>query len=144
FREMLNKLPKEKQTELLAKAEKGEVVNFEKLLREIPSKITSTVELNDNASTGLRALKNQAHDVGDKFHRLKDIMIGTFAAQALIGGIHAITHGIKEMTEAGMEYNKEQDTMKTVWTALTTEAPQDGKELVDYINNLSQHSIYAA
>ena len=144
FREMLNKLPKEKQTELLAKAEKGEVVNFEKLLREIPSKITSTVELKDNASTGLRALKNQAHDVGDKFHRLKDIMIGTFAAQALIGGIHAITHGIKEMTEAGMEYNKEQDTMKTVWHALTEEAPKDGEQLLSYINNLSQHSIYAA
>lgn len=144
FREMLNKLPKEKQTELLAKAEKGEVVNFEKLLCEIPSKITSTVELNDNASTGLRALKNQAHDVGDKFHRLKDIMIGTFAAQALIGGIHAITHGIKEMTEAGMEYNKEQDTMKTVWHALTEEAPKDGEQLLSYINNLSQHSIYAA
>ncbi|MGR8826870.1 tape measure protein [Leuconostoc citreum] len=144
FREMLNKLPKEKQTELLAKAEKGEVVNFEKLLREIPSKITSTVELNDNASTGLRALKNQAHDVGDKFHRLKDIMIGTFAAQALIGGIHAIIHGIKEMTEAGMEYNKEQDTMKTVWHALTEEAPKDGEQLISYINTLSQHSIYAA
>lgn len=144
FREMLNKLPKEKQTELLAKAEKGEVINFEKLLREIPSKITSTVELNDNASTGLRALKNQAHDVGDKFHRLKDIMIGTFAAQALIGGIHAITHGIKEMTEAGMEYNKEQDTMKTVWHALTEEAPKDGEQLLNYINTLSQHSIYAA
>lgn len=144
FREMLNKLPKEKQTELLAKAEKGEVINFEKLLREIPSKITSTVELNDNASTGLRALKNQAHDVGDKFRRLKDIMIGTFVANAVMGGVNAITNGLKEMTKAGMEYNKEQDTMKTVWTALTTEAPQDGKELVDYINNLSQHSIYAA
>ncbi|WP_259346782.1 tape measure protein [Leuconostoc citreum] len=144
FREMLNKLPKEKQTELLAKAEKGEVVNFEKLLREIPSKITSTVELNDNASTSLRALKNQAHDVGDKFHRLKDIMVGTFVANAVMGGVNAIINGLKEMTKAGMEYNKEQDTMKTVWTALTTEAPQDGKELVDYINNLSQHSIYAA
>ncbi|EYR70668.1 hypothetical protein O209_13455 [Lactiplantibacillus plantarum WHE 92] len=34
--------------------------------------------------------------------------------------------------------------MKTVWTALTTEAPKDGKELVNYINSLSQHSIYAA
>lgn len=144
FRDMLNKLPKEKQTELLAKAEKGEVINFEKLLREIPSKITSTVELNDNASTGLRALKNQAHDVGDKFHRLKDIMIGTFVANAVMGGVNAIINGLKEMSKAGMEYNKEQDTMKTVWTALTTEAPQDGKELVDYINNLSQHSIYAA
>lgn len=144
FEELLSKLPKEKRTELLAKAEKGEVVNYEKLLREIPAKVTSEVELNDNATTGLKAIKQQAERTGDKFRRLKDIMIGTFVANAVMGGVNAITNGLKEMTKAGMEYNKEQDTMKTVWTALTTEAPQDGKELVDYINNLSQHSIYAA
>lgn len=144
FKELLNKLPKEKRTELLAKAEKGEVVNYEKLLKEIPAKITSEVELNDNATTGLKSIKEQAERTGDKFRRLKDIMIGTFVANAVMGGVNAITNGLKEMTKAGMEYNKEQDTMKTVWTALTTEAPQDGKELVDYINNLSQHSIYAA
>lgn len=144
FRELLNKLPKEKQTELFAKAKKGEVVDYEKLLREIPSKITSEVKLNDNASTGLRSLKNQAHDVGDKFKRLKDVMIGTFAAQALMGGIRAVVDGLKEASKAGMEYNKEQDTMRTVWSALTTEAPKDGKELLNYINSLSQHSIYAA
>lgn len=144
FKELLNKLPKEKRTELLAKAEKGEVVNYEKLLREIPAKVTSEVELNDNATTGLKAIKQQAERTGDKFRRLKDIMIGTFLANAVMGGVNAITNGLKEMTKAGMEHNKEQDTMKTVWTALTTEAPQDGKELVDYINNLSQHSIYAA
>lgn len=144
FKELLSKLPKEKRTELLAKAEKGEVVNYEKLLREIPAKVTSEVELNDNATTGLKAIKEQAERTGDKFRRLKDIMIGTFVANAVMGGVNAITNGLKEMTKAGMEYNKEQDTMKTVWTALTTEAPQDGKELVDYINNLSQHSIYAA
>ena len=144
FKELLSKLPKEKRTELLAKAEKGEVVNYEKLLREIPAKVTSEVELNDNATTGLKAIKQQAERTGDKFRRLKEIMIGTFVANAVMGGVNAITNGLKEMTKAGMEYNKEQDTMKTVWTALTTEAPQDGKELVDYINNLSQHSIYAA
>lgn len=144
FKELLSKLPKEKRTELLAKAEKGEVVNYEKLLREIPAKVTSEVELNDNATTGLKAIKQQAERTGDKFRRLKDIIIGTFVANAVMGGVNAITNGLKEMTKAGMEYNKEQDTMKTVWTALTTEAPQDGKELVDYINNLSQHSIYAA
>lgn len=144
FEKLLNKLPKKTLTDLQARAEKGEVINFEKELRKLPSKVVSSVELNDNASIGLRSLKKQANEVGDKFHRLKDIMIGTFAANALMGGIHAITSGIKDMTKAGMEYNKEQDTMKTVWTALTTEAPKDGKELVDYINNLSQHSIYAA
>jgi len=67
FKELLNKLPKEKRTELLAKAEKGEVVNYEKLLKEIPAKITSEVELNDNATTGLKSIKEQAERTGDKF-----------------------------------------------------------------------------
>ena len=43
-----------------------------------------------------------------------------------------------------MQFNIEQDRMKTVWTALTTEAPRDGKVLVNYINDMAQHSIYAA
>ncbi len=90
FRELLNQLPKEKQTELLTKAEKGEAVNYEKLLREIPSKITSQVELNDNASTGLRSLKNQAEEVGDKFHRLKDIAIGTFVGSTISAGVRTV------------------------------------------------------
>ncbi|WP_260362478.1 tape measure protein [Leuconostoc falkenbergense] len=90
FRELLNQLPKEKQTELLTKAEKGEVINYEKLLREIPSKITSQVELNDNASSGLRSLKNQAEEVGDKFHRLKDIAIGTFVGSTISAGVRTV------------------------------------------------------
>ncbi|WP_353894664.1 tape measure protein [Leuconostoc mesenteroides] len=90
FRELLNQLPKEKQTELLTKAEKGEVINYERLLREIPSKITSQVELNDNASTGLRSLKNQAEEVGDKFHRLKDIAIGTFVGSTISAGVRTV------------------------------------------------------
>lgn len=90
FRELLNQLPKEKQTELLTKAEKGEVIKYEKLLREIPSKITSQVELNDNASTGLRSLKNQAEEVGDKFHRLKDIAIGTFVGSTISAGVRTV------------------------------------------------------
>ncbi len=90
FRELLNQLPKEKQTELLTKTEKGEVINYEKLLREIPSKITSQVELNDNASTGLRSLKNQAEEVGDKFHRLKDIAIGTFVGSTISAGVRTV------------------------------------------------------
>ena len=34
--------------------------------------------------------------------------------------------------------------MRTVWKSLTTEAPQDGRQLINFINDLSQHSIYSA
>ena len=144
FETILHKLPKKQQTELLAKAERGEVINYEELLRKIPAKVATQVKLNDNASSGLKSIQRETQQTESLFSRLKDVMLGTFAGGLALSGIHAIVSGLKEATQAGMEYNKEQDTMKTVWTALTTEAPKDGKELINYINSMSQHSIYAA
>lgn len=144
FETILHKLPKKQQTELLAKAERGEVINYEELLRKIPAKVATQVKLNDNASSGLKSIQRETQQTESRFSRLKDVMLGTFAGGLALSGIHAIVSGLKEATQAGMEYNKEQDTMKTVWTALTTEAPKDGKELINYINSMSQHSIYAA
>ncbi|CAH1853332.1 tape measure protein [Convivina praedatoris] len=144
FKQLLNELPKEKQTELLAKAEKGQIIDFENELRKMPSKVVTKVELNDNASTSLRSLKSEAKSVSEHFQTLKEVLAGTFAANIISSGIGAITSGLHEAVKAGMEFNKEQDTMKTVWHSLTEEAPQDGKVLVDYINDMSQHSIYAA
>ncbi|WP_371190389.1 tape measure protein [Weissella viridescens] len=148
---LLKELPKKKQTELLAKAQKGEVINYEKELRKVPAKIVSKAELSDHASEGLRGLKREttslqkeATETGHRFKRLKDIMIGSFVGSAVTSGIFAITNGLHEAAKAGLEYDKVQDTMKTNWKALTTEAPRDGKEMISFINNLSQHSIYSA
>lgn len=144
FGKLLRKLPKQVRTELLASAQKGEVINYEELLRKVPTKIVTHIKLNDNASVGLRSLRREADETKASFSRLKDIMIGSFAGGLAVSGIQAIKNGLTEATKAGMEYNREQDTMRTVWTALTTQAPEDGKKLVEFINDLSQHSIYAA
>lgn len=74
----------------------------------------------------------------------KSVLLGTFAGNLISNGVQALVGGLKSATAAGMAYNKQQDTMKTVWTALTNEAPKDGKKLTNYINDVSQHSIYAA
>lgn len=144
FRSMLNKLPKEQQTQLLAKAQKGQIIDFEELLRKIPSKVATEAKLNDNASTGLRNIQKEAKTTESRFSILKQTMIGAMAANVISAGVGAITTGLKGAVAAGMEFNKEQDTMKTVWHSLTEEAPNDGKVLIDYINQMSQHSIYAA
>jgi hypothetical protein len=93
---------------------------------------------------GIKGATRQIDTLKEHTHRIREVMAGTFAGTLVTNGIIGIVNGLKAATKAGMEFNKEQDTMRTVWTALTTEAPRDGKELVDYINNLSQHSIYAA
>ncbi|PWT40573.1 hypothetical protein DKZ22_08470, partial [Limosilactobacillus reuteri] len=61
-----------------------------------------------------------------------------------IQGLNGIKNGLIASAKAGMQFNIEQDRMKTIWKSLTTEAPKDGEEIISYINSMSQHSIYAA
>ncbi|WPW66067.1 Murein DD-endopeptidase MepM [Lactiplantibacillus plantarum] len=145
FKQLLNRIPKQARTELTAKAERGEAINWEETMRNMPRSVTTHMKLDKRqASEGLTALKKQSESTEHSFSHLKEIVAGTFLGGAIQAGIQGLVTGLKDAAKAGMEYNKEQDTIKTVWTALTTEAPKDGKELVDYINSLSQHSIYAA
>lgn len=145
FKQLLNRIPKQARTELTAKAERGEAIDWENTMRNMPRSVTTRMKLDKGqASEGLNALKKQSESTEHSFSHLKEIVAGTFLGGAIQAGVQGLVTGLKDAAKAGMEYNKEQDTMKTVWTALTTEAPKDGKELVDYINSLSQHSIYAA
>ncbi|MGN8166021.1 tape measure protein [Lactiplantibacillus plantarum] len=145
FKQLLNRIPKQERTKLMAKAEKGEAIDWENTMRKMPRSVTTRMKLDKRqASEGLTTLKKQSKSTERSFSHLKGIMVGTFLGGAIQAGVQGLVTGLKDAAKAGMEYNKEQDTMKTVWTALTTEAPKDGKELVDYINSLSQHSIYAA
>ena len=144
FDKLLKKIPKEQLTELNAKAEKGEVINYQELLRKLPAKVVTDVKLNDQATLPMKVLKQQAEETNRSFLHLKDTAFGVFAGNMITSGLTAIKNGLVESAKAGMEYNIQQDRMKTVWTALTTEAPQDGKVLVSYINEVAQHSIYAS
>lgn len=75
---------------------------------------------------------------------MKGSFLGTFASNLAQNAIMAITGKMHGLIEAGKQYNIEQDTMKTVWHSLTTEAPRDGQQMLDFINKLSQHSIYSS
>ncbi|WP_159257013.1 tape measure protein [Lactiplantibacillus pentosus] len=145
FRKILNRIPRNQLTRLKAKSERDEVIDWKKEISRIPEKKSTRLKVDKKqASDDLTALKKQSESTGRSFSHLKEIVVGTFLGGAITAGVQGLVTGLKDAAKAGMEYNKEQDTMKTVWTALTTEAPKDGKELVDYINSLSQHSIYAA
>lgn len=121
-------------------------------LRDLPKETVTKVKFDtDGVKVGANEVEKQTRKVGNemdktakKSRRLKDIIAGSFAGTMISNGVMALTNGLHEAAQAGMEYNKEQDTMKTVWTSLTTEAPKDGKNLVKFINDTSQHSIYAA
>lgn len=144
FGKLLRKIPKEQRTELIAKAQRGEVINYEELLRKIPARIVTEAKLNDHASLPLKQIQAEARETGHSFSRLHDIVAGTFVGGLMVNGITAVKNGLIGAAKAGMEYNVQQDRMKTVWKSLTTEAPQDGDKLISYINSMAQHSIYAS
>lgn len=127
-----------------------QVTGLSKKLREMPKDMATKVSFDTNGvNTGdvtrqFDKVDRSMDKTAKKSRRLHDIIMGTFVGTAISNGVAALTNGLHEAARAGMEYNKEQDTMKTVWTSLTTEAPKDGKNLVKYINSMSQHSIYAA
>lgn len=75
---------------------------------------------------------------------MKGSFLGAFASNLAQNAIMAITGKMHDLVAAGKQYNIEQDTMKTVWHSLTTQAPRDGQQMLDFINKLSQHSIYSA
>lgn len=144
FDKLLKKIPKKQLTELVTQVKRGEVVNYEELLRKIPAKVATEVKLNDKASLPLKQVTAEAKNTGHTFSRLHDIIAGSFVGGLAVSGINAVKNGLIGAAKAGMEYNVQQDRMKTVWTALTTEAPKDGKQLISFINDISQHSIYAS
>lgn len=144
FGKLLRKIPKEQRTELIAKAQKGEAINYEELLRKIPARVITEAKLNNHASLPLRQLQTEAKETSHSFSRLKDVMAGTFLGGMAIQGLNGIKNGLIASAKAGMQFNIEQDRMKTIWKSLTTEAPKDGEEIISYINSMSQHSIYAA
>ncbi|KMT38964.1 tape measure protein [Melissococcus plutonius] len=145
FETILKELPHEKKVELKAKLEKGEFIDFKELLASLPKEKKIKLEADTkNVEEATKRVSKEANETKGHFTNLKDIIAGTFAGGLITMGVQSLVGGLKNADAAGMEYNKEQDTMKTVWKSLTEETPKDGKQLVGFINDVSNHSIYAS
>lgn len=145
FEQALGKLPKDKLTKLSADAESGklDVREFQEAVSKIPKDHSTEVKVKDDFTVPMHKFNDNMNETEGKFSHFRDVMAGTFAGTLITNALGSITNGIKEAAKAGMDFNKEQDTMRTVWTSLTTEAPQDGQQLIDYINKLGQSTIYS-
>ena len=113
-------------------------------MRKIPKEKATTLKVNDEATEPVKRYTSSVSQASEKTHTLRDVMMGTFVGGLVQSGISAITNGLHAMTQAGEEYNVQQDTMKINWENLTREAPQDGKDMVSMINDFAQKSIYSS
>lgn len=143
FEKILDKIPKSVKTELVANVRDGKAIDFEETLRKIPKEKATTLKVNDEATEPVKRYTSSVSQASEKTHTLRDVMMGTFVGGLVQSGISAITNGLHAMTQAGEEYNVQQDTMKINWENLTREAPQDGKNMVSMINDFAQKSIYS-
>ena len=144
FEKILDKIPKSVKTELVANVRDGKAIDFEETLRKIPKEKATTLKVSDEATEPVKRYTSSVSQASEKTHTLRDVMMGTFVGGLVQSGISAITNGLHAMTQAGEEYNVQQDTMKINWENLTREAPQDGKNMVSMINDFAQKSIYSS
>lgn len=144
FEKILDKIPKSVKTELIADVRDGKAIDFEETLRKIPREKATSLKVNDEATEPVKRYTSSVEEAGEKTHTLRDVMMGTFVGGLIQSGVSAITNGLHEMTQAGEEYNVQQDTMKINWENLTREAPQDGQQMIGMINDFAQKSIYSS
>lgn len=151
FGSAINKLPREKTTEIKAKIEDGNLGKFSREVRDVPKrKVTEIkaetnqsvlsriinsfkkipsrknvdVEAKDHASSALSRIGAKASETGHRFGALKDIMLGTFVGGAITAGIGAIGSKLSELWHESGEVAKENQVMTQTWNTLTGSAGQ--------------------
>ena len=113
FTNLLKRVPKKTRTEILAQAQKGEVIDYEALLKKIPPKILTDVQLNDNASDKLRAIKKESESTEAGFTRLKTIVAGSFLGGAALNGITMLVDGLKDVVVEGANASDAMDKFRS-------------------------------
>lgn len=113
FTTLLKRVPKKTRTEILARAQKGEVIDYEALLKKIPPKILTDVQLNDNASDKLRAIKKESESTETGFARLKTIVAGSFLGGAALNGITMLVDGLKDVVVEGANASDAMDKFRS-------------------------------
>ncbi|MFK5705995.1 tape measure protein [Ligilactobacillus sp. LYQ139] len=163
FGSAINKLPREKTTEIKAKIEDGNLGKFSREVRDvpkrkvteikaetnqsvlsriinsfkkIPSHKTVDIEAKDHASGVLSRISAGASETGHRFSALKDIMLGTFVGGAIAAGIGAIGSKLSELWHESDEVAKENQVMTQTWNTLTGSAGQ-ANAMVDSIQHLA-------
>lgn len=113
FTTLLKRVPKKTRTEILAQAQKGEVIDYEALLNKLPKKILTEVQLNDNASDKLRAIKKESESTETGFTRLKTIVAGSFLGGAALNGITMLVDGLKDVVVEGASASDAMDKFRS-------------------------------
>lgn len=135
-KDAVEKVPRQKVTNLKAKVDDSGLKGFERQVRDVPKEKSLWLRIKDGFSNSLHNAQREANNTKQSFSTLKAVMAGTFVGGAVLNGIYAIGNGLKEAAGAGMQFDTEQQKMLATWHTLTGSANQ-AKGMVDTINDLS-------
>lgn len=113
FTSLLKRVPKKLRTEILAQAQKDEVIDYESLLKRIPPKLLTDVQLNDNASDKLKAIRSEVESTETGFARLKTIVAGSFLGGAVLSGVTTVVDGLKDIAVEGANASDAMDKFRS-------------------------------
>ena len=136
FKDAVEKVPRQKVTNLKAKVDDNSLKGFERQVRDVPKEKSTWLRIKDGFSNSFHNAQHEADNTKHSFSTLKAVMAGTFVGGAVLNGIYAIGNGLKEAAGAGMQFDTEQQKMLATWHTLTGSASQ-AKDMVDTINDLS-------
>ena len=141
FTSLLKRVPKKTRTEILAQAQKGEVIDYEALLKKIPPKILTDVQLNDNASDKLRAIKKESESTETGFTRLKTIVAGSFLGGAALNGITMLVDGLKDVVVEGANASDAMDKFRSTMQ-LGDFGEDEIKKTSDQVMDYANKTVY--
>lgn len=107
----VDKIPKSKETKLEAKDNgfKEKTSNAANNVKKIPKSKKTELQAKDEASPTLKKVDNQTEQTGHKFHKLRDIVKGTFIGSSLANGLSnalsAVGSHVMGVVHEGMQLN---------------------------------------
>lgn len=114
---------------------------YEALLKKIPSKILTDVQLNDNASDKLRAIKKESESTETGFTRLKTIVAGSFLGGAALNGITMLVDGLKDVVVEGANASDAMDKFRSTMQ-LGRFGEDEIKKTSDQVMNYANKTVY--
>lgn len=141
FTTLLKRVPKKTRTEILAQAQKGEVIDYESLLNKLPKKVLTEVQLNDNASDKLRAIKKESESTETGFAHLKTIIAGSFLGGAALNGVTMLVDGLKDIAVEGASASDAMDKFRSTMQ-LGGFGEKEIKKTSDQVMDYANKTVY--
>lgn len=136
-------IPSKKSTEVKADTDQAlsRISKYHSRVKQVPKKWSTKLSANVSGfNNRIKSASSSLRNLRDEGTKLKGVFAGSFfgnlAANAVTGGLNAMKMGVMGVVGAGIEYNRQIQTMQATWTTLTGSA-KEGQKMVDITTKMA-------